>query len=118
MMKWWGFGVICGIAFVALCFIIPFVISYIFTEFIPGVRRTLPFVPLCIKYKINPFNTTLSKICYILNTKEKREEWLSVVKNETQKGGWKNLFKQFPTEPTEEKLEELRKELNKKVEEF
>lgn len=120
MMKWWAFGAICGMCVVIFGSILLSIITWIakkILETIQNFQLTIPYIPLCIEYKINPFRTRLTEICGILDTEEKREKWLTVT-NEKYKRAWKNLFRQYPIEPTEEELEELRKELNKKVEEF
>ena len=60
-----------------------FPLGYVFTyliEVIIGFKRVLPFLPLCVKYKINPFWTSLLTIKNKLDTQEKKEEWLSILK--------------------------------------
>ena len=119
MMKWWAFGAICGMCVVIFGSILLSIITWIakkILEIIQNFQFMIPYIPLCIEYKINPFKTKVSEICGILDTKEKREKWLSI--NKEYEYGWKKLFRQYPIEPTEEELEEFRKELNKKVEEI
>ena len=119
MMKWWAFGAICGMCVVIFGSVLLSIITWIAEKILENIQNlqfTIPYIPLCIEYKINPFKTKISEICGILDTEEKREKWLSI--NKKYEYGWKKLFRQYPIEPTEEELEEFRKELNKKVEEF
>lgn len=73
-----------------------YILSYVFCEFIPRALNVIPLLPLCIKYRVNPFWTTISKICISLNTEEAREKWLSKMQNEQVIKHWEKLFKNYP----------------------
>ena len=44
-----------------------------YSEAIPAFFRMVPLFPLCARYKINPFYTSLRKVCCQLDTEEARE---------------------------------------------
>ena len=73
-----------------LCYVVTYLI-----QCASGLALIIPLFPICLKYKINPFYTKLSIICAKLDTIEKREEWLSKVKDEDQKEKWKSIFKDY-----------------------
>jgi len=73
-----------------------YILSYVFCDFIPRTLNVIPLLPLCIKYKINPFWTTISKICICLNTEEARKKWLSKMQNDQNIKLWEELFKKYP----------------------
>lgn len=74
-----------------LCYVVIFLIQCLHSLII-----IIPLLPLCIKYKINPFYTSLSKVCEKLNTEKAREEWLKAIKKEKEKSKWEKVFRQFP----------------------
>lgn len=84
-----------------LCYIVCYLIQCLY-----GLIIIIPFFPLCVKYRINPFYTNLSKVCEKLNTEKAREEWLKVIKQEKEKRKWEKIFREFPLD-TKEYLEEL-----------
>lgn len=85
-----------------------YVITFIICEVVPAFGKTIPFIPLCIKYRINPFYTKISIVCKKLNTEKARNEWLNTIKDDRSKMAWIKIFKEFPLE-TEGYLEELEK---------
>lgn len=100
-----------------------YILTYIFTMCIPNFIDVIKVLPLCIKYKINPFYTKVSTICCKLNTNKAREEWLSKLNDNY--GNWERVFAQYPTEEDlkeiEAEAERIRlehEELKKKLETF
>lgn len=63
---------------------------------INGFRKLILFFPMCVKYKINPFRTSLSQICKKLDTEEARKKWLAKIKEEHEKESWEAIFKTYP----------------------
>lgn len=84
-----------------LCYVVTFLIQCLHSLII-----IIPLLPLCVRYRINPFYTSISKVCTQLNTEKAREEWLKKIKKETEKNKWKKIFREFPLN-TKEYLEEL-----------
>lgn len=84
-----------------LCYVVTYLI-----QCLHSLITIIPLFPLCAKYKINPFYTSISKVCTQLNTEKAREEWLKKIKKETEKNKWKKVFREFPLD-TKEYLEEL-----------
>lgn len=72
-----------------------YILSFVICEAIPAFFRIIPLLPLCARYKINPFYTSLTKICCQLDTEEAREKWLSKIDKNSQKR-WKALFRDYP----------------------
>ena len=72
-----------------------YVVTYLI-QCLDGLIKIIPLFPLCVKYKINPFYTSISKVCTRLNTEKAREEWLKKIKKETEKNKWKKVFREFP----------------------
>ena len=103
------------------CYFIPYLIAYLFVEFIPNCLDTIPLIPMCVEYKINFFRTNLIDIAHKLDSEEKREKWLAKIRGERNKKAWKRLFREIPISKecySKAELEEIREKLNKKVEEF
>ena len=73
------------------CYVVCYLIQCLY-----GLIKIIPLFPLCVKYKINPFYTSLSRVCVKLDTEKAREEWLKKIKKETEKNKWKKVFRQFP----------------------
>lgn len=71
-----------------------YVLSFVVCEAIPAFFRIIPLLPLCARYKINPFYTSLTKICCQLDTEEAREKWLSKIDKNSQER-WKELFRDY-----------------------
>lgn len=71
-------------------------VAFYLIQCLHGLINIIPFLPLCIKYKINPFYTSISKVCKKLNTEKARKEWLKVIKKEKEKNKWEKIFRQFP----------------------
>ena len=84
-----------------LCYVVCYLIQCLYS-----LIKTIPFLPLCVRYKINPFHTSISRVCAKLDTEKKRKEWLKVVKKEAERKKWEKIFRQFPLN-TKEYLEEL-----------
>ena len=72
-----------------------YILSFVICEAIPAFFRIIPMLPLCTRYKINPFYTSLTKICCQLDTEEAREKWLSKIDKNSQER-WKELFRDYP----------------------
>lgn len=73
-----------------------YILAYLIFECIPGFIRIIPKLPLCVKYKINPFYMSLADACEKLNTEKARNEWLATAKNPTELKNWKSLFSKYP----------------------
>ena len=73
----------------SLMYVIVYLIEYIYTFF----TKVIWFLPLCIKYGINPFWTSMTIIYKKLGTDEARQKWISVVKNEEERKRWERVFK-------------------------
>lgn len=72
-----------------------YILSFVICEAIPAFFRIVPLLPLCVRYKINPFYTSLTKICCQLDTEEAREKWLFKIDEDSQKR-WRQLFRDYP----------------------
>lgn len=72
-----------------------YILSFVICEAIPAFFRIIPLLPLCARYKINPFYTSLTKICCQLDTEEAREKWLSKIDKNSQER-WEQLFRDYP----------------------
>lgn len=72
-----------------------YILSFVILEAIPAFFRMVPLFPLCARCKINPFYTSLRKICCQLDTEEAREKWLSKIDKDSQER-WKALFRDYP----------------------
>lgn len=72
-----------------------YILSFVICEVIPAFFRTVPLFPLCARYKINPFYTSLRKVCCQLDTEEAREKWLAKFDKDGQKR-WEQLFRDYP----------------------
>lgn len=72
-----------------------YILSFVICEAIPAFFRIVPMLPLCARYKINPFYTSLTKICCQLDTEEAREKWLSKIDKNSQER-WEQLFRDYP----------------------
>ena len=72
-----------------------YILSFVICEAIPAFFRIVPLLPLCARYKINPFYTSLRKVCCQLDTEEAREKWLSKIDKDDQKR-WEQLFRDYP----------------------
>lgn len=77
------------------CFPLFYILSFVICEVIPGFFRMVPLFPLCARYKINPFYTSLRKVCCQLDTEEAREKWLAKFNKDSQKR-WEQLFRDYP----------------------
>ena len=73
-----------------------YILAYLIFEFIPGFIRIIPKLPMCVKYRINPFYTSLMNVCEKLDTEKARGEWLATTKNQTEIKNWKTLFSKYP----------------------
>lgn len=61
-------------------------------EQISGLPNLLPLLPKGIKYRINPFNTSIMTIYKQLKTAEAREEWI-LASRKNQQDSWRKVFK-------------------------
>lgn len=72
-----------------------FKITYVIYDFllstIIGIPTIMPYIPLCIKYRINPFRTKPIEIADKLDDAGK-EKWISLAKTETEKKCWKEVL--------------------------
>lgn len=73
-----------------------YILTFLIFECIPGFIHVIPKLPLCVKYKINPFCMSLAEACEKLNTEKARSEWLATVKHPTELKNWKSLFSKYP----------------------
>ena len=72
-------------------FKIPYLVYEYLLDVLIGVPKVMPFIPLCIKYHINPFKISLSQIKEKLDD-EGKEKWLSKVKNPIELEKWKEVL--------------------------
>ena len=72
-------------------FKIPYLVYEYSLDVLVGFPQIIPFIPLCIKYRINPFWTSLGKIKEKLDD-EGKEKWLSKVKNQRELKKWKEVL--------------------------
>lgn len=97
-----------------------FPLCYLFTYLIQclyGLIKTIPLLPLCVKYKINPFYTSISKVCTKLNTEKARKEWLAKISKAEK---WEKVFREYPLNTKEylESLEQKKTEYEKLKEKY
>lgn len=73
-----------------------YLLSEFFCELLPKWFHLIPYFPLCVRYKMNPFSITLLDVCNKLDTEQARAEWLAKTYNKNVKYNWEKLFKQHP----------------------
>ena len=73
-----------------------YALSFVVGEAIPALIHTVPLLPLCARYGINPFYTRITTICVKLDTEEARAKWLSKLHGPDMVGHWEKIFADYP----------------------